>query len=64
MDQFYTPFYANKMRKNKYLHIIWFPHFTDNRNGVEKMEENYDSLWKIQTVFEILNRYFQNFTTP
>jgi hypothetical protein len=36
----------------------------DNRNGVDRMEDNYDRLWTIWDVFEILNRTFSKFYNP
>jgi hypothetical protein len=36
----------------------------DNRNGVDKMEDNYNRLWKTWDVFEILNRIFSKFYNP
>jgi hypothetical protein len=39
-------------------------HFSDNRYEVEKTEENYDSLWKMQDVFEIVNEALSNFYNP
>jgi hypothetical protein len=33
----------------------------DNRKGVDRTEENYDRLWKIHDIFEILNRKFSKF---
>jgi hypothetical protein len=39
-DQFYTPFYSTTTKWNRYLHNLWFLHFMDNRNGVDRMEEN------------------------
>jgi hypothetical protein len=35
IDQFYTPFYSNMMKWNRYLHIPHFMHFTENRNGAD-----------------------------
>jgi hypothetical protein len=32
--------------------------FTDSRTGVDRTDGNFDRLWKIQNLFEILNRAF------
>jgi hypothetical protein len=37
-------------------------HFTDNRNGAEKTEENYD-YGKYETYLKFQKGHFQNFTT-
>jgi hypothetical protein len=52
------------MKRDTYLHILRFLHFVDNRNEIDKMDENYDRLWKIQDVFEILNKTFSKFYNP
>jgi hypothetical protein len=44
------------MRWNRY--ILWFLNFTDNKDGVDRMEENYNRLWYIQDIFEIMSRVF------
>jgi hypothetical protein len=64
MDQFYTPFFSNIMRQNRYLHILQFLYFTDNRTGAERTEGNYASVWKIRDRFEILKRTFLKFYNP
>jgi hypothetical protein len=64
MEQFYTPFYSNMMKRGRYLHIFRFLHFTDNRNEIGRVDENYDRLWKIRDVFEILNKAFSKFYNP
>ena len=35
--------------------LLQFLHFIDKRNGVDRMEENYDRLRKIHDVSKILN---------
>ena len=32
VDQLYTPFYGTMMKRDRYLHILRYLHFTDNRN--------------------------------
>jgi len=36
MGKFYTPFYSNMMRENRYLHTLQFTHFTNNRNVADR----------------------------
>jgi len=38
--------------------------FADNRNGVDRIEDNYDRLCKIQDIFEILIRMSSKFYNP
>jgi hypothetical protein len=50
------------MRWNRYL--LWFLNFTDNKDGVDRMEENCNRLWYIQDIFEIMNRAFFQILHP
>jgi hypothetical protein len=64
MNKFYTPFYSNIIKEDRYLHIFLFLHFTDNRNEIDTTEENYDRLWQLRDLFEILNKAFSKFYNP
>jgi hypothetical protein len=44
-----------------YLLILSCLHFADNRNETNRKDENFDSLWMIQDVFEIQNGTFSKF---
>jgi hypothetical protein len=63
-DQLYTPFYTNAMKPDRYLHILRFLHFTDNKNEPDRKDENFDRLWKILNLFEILNRTLSKSYNP
>ena len=61
-DNFHTAFYGNAMPRDRYLHFL---HFTDNNKKVPDMkDENYDQLWKIINLFDILNDKFSKFYNP
>ena len=64
LDQLYTPFYSTMMKLGRYLHILSYLHFTDSRNEPDRTDENYDRLWKIRDLFEILNSTFSKFYNP
>jgi hypothetical protein len=64
VDQFYAPSYSNMMRWNRCLHTVWFLHLTDNRNEVDRTEQNCDRLCKLWAVFEIVNTAFSKFCSP
>jgi len=64
VDQLYTPFYGTVMKQDQYLHILRYLHFTDNRNEPDRTDENFDRLWKIQDLSEILNAKFSKFYNP
>ena len=63
-DSFHTTFYGNTMSWDRYLHIIRFLHFTDNKNEPNMKDENYDLLWKIRNLFDILNDKFSKIYNP
>jgi hypothetical protein len=55
LEQFFMAFYRNTMKRDRFLHILRFLHFSDNRNEPDKTDENYDRLWKMRTIFDELN---------
>jgi len=55
---------TNMMKWNRYLHILQFLHFTDNRYGVDTKEGNCNRPWEIQDIFEILKKTFSRFLNP
>lgn len=63
MDQLYTHFYSTMIKWDRYLHILSYLQFTDNRNELDRTDENFDRLWNIRNVFEIVNGTFSRFTT-
>jgi hypothetical protein len=63
MDQLYTPFYSTMMKWDHFLHIHSYLQFIDNRNAPDRTDENFDRLWKIRNVFEIVNNTFSRFKT-
>ena len=64
VDQLYTHFYGTMMKRERYLHILRYLHFTDNRNEPDRTEEYFDRLWNIRDLFEILNATFSKFYNP
>src|SRR5215510_4837132 len=64
LDQVHTPFYGTTMKRDRYLHILRYLHFTDNRNEPDRTDENFDRLWKIRHLFEILNDTFSKLYNP
>ena len=49
--------------RDRYLHILRYLHFTDNRNEPDRTGEHFEKLWKIRNLFEILNDTFSKFYT-
>ena len=63
-DNFHTTFYGNAMPRDTYLHILHFLHFTDNKKVPDMKNENFDQLWKIRNLSDILNDKFSKFYNP
>jgi hypothetical protein len=63
-EHFYTPFYSDTMKRDRYWHILRFLHFTDNRNDAHNTDKDFGRLWKMRNVFEILDRTFSKFYNP
>ncbi|KAG8229295.1 hypothetical protein J437_LFUL010049 [Ladona fulva] len=64
LEQFYTPFFGNTMPRDRFFHILRFLHFTDNENSPNRDDANYDRLWKIRSLFNIINDNFAKFYRP
>ena len=64
LDQLYTPYCGTMMKRDQYLHILLYLHFADNRNEPGRTDENFDRLWKIRDLFQILNSTFPKFYNP
>ena len=63
LDQLYTPFYGTMMKRDQYLHILRYLHYTD-KNEPDRTDKKFDRLWKIGDLFEILNATFSKFYNP
>jgi len=61
---FHTASCGNAMPRDRYLHILRLLHFTDNKKVPDMKDENYDWLWKIRNLFDILNDRFSKFYNP
>jgi hypothetical protein len=57
-------FYGNTMNQERFLHILRFLHFSDNRNKPDKTDENYDRLWKMRTIIDKLNDAYAKYYCP
>jgi hypothetical protein len=64
MEQVYTTFYSNTIKRDRFLHILHFLHFADNRKEITKNDENYDRLCKMQDVFEMINNAYLKYYNP
>jgi hypothetical protein len=64
LEQFFMAFYGNTMKLDRFLHILSFLHFSDNRNEPDKTDENYDRLWKMRTIFDKLSDAYAKYYSP
>jgi hypothetical protein len=64
LEQIYTPFYSNVMKRDRFFHILRFLHFCNNMNQPDKTDKCYDRLWKIRTLFDKLNDAYAEFYSP
>ena len=62
-EQYCTPFYSNVMARNRFFHILRFLHFEDNDNPPSRDDPDYDRLWKIRKIFDILSNKSDYFIT-
>jgi len=61
-EQFFTPFHINTIKYDLFLfHILRLLHFSDNMNQPDKNDNNYDKLWKIRTLSDLLNDTYTKF---
>jgi hypothetical protein len=63
-EQFRTPFYSKTMTCDWFLHILHYPHFSDNQNAIDNNDPNYDRLWKIRCIFDMLNDVYSKYYAP
>ncbi|XP_035217856.1 piggyBac transposable element-derived protein 4-like [Stegodyphus dumicola] len=59
-----TPFFGKAIARDRYLNILRFLHFSDNKLAPNKEDPEYDRMWKIRNVFEILNYRFKEIYDP
>jgi hypothetical protein len=52
------------MKQDQFLHILLFLQFASNSNEIDKNYENYDRLWKIRDISEMLNNAYAKFYNP
>jgi hypothetical protein len=63
-EQFNTPFFGKTMKRDRFCHILRYLHFTDNRDKPDKRDDNFDKLWKMRTIFDMLNDAYAKYYSP
>jgi hypothetical protein len=56
----FMAFCGKTMTRDKFFHILTILHFSDNSSEPDITGENYDWLWKMRTVFDILSDAYAN----
>jgi hypothetical protein len=62
-EQFLKWFYSKTMTCDRFLHILQYLHFSNNHNGINNSDQNYDRIWKITFIFDVLNVYSKNYAS-
>jgi len=63
-EQYCAPFYSNIMAHDRFFHILRFLHFEHNDNPPNHDDPDYDRLWKLRKIFDILNNKFCELYSP
>jgi hypothetical protein len=57
-EQFSAPFFGKTMKRGRFSHILRYLHFADNRDEPDKRDDNFDRLWKMRTISDMLNESY------
>jgi hypothetical protein len=52
------------MKQDRFFHIRRCLHSCDNRNEPDKIDENYDRMWKMRTIFDKLTDAYAKYYSP
>jgi hypothetical protein len=63
-EQFSTPFFRKMMKQDRFCHILRYLHFIDNGDEPDKRDDNFDRLWKMRTIFDMLNDAYAKYYSP
>jgi hypothetical protein len=56
-------FLGKTMKQDRFCHILRYLHFT-NRDEPDKRDDNFDRLWKMRTIFDMLNDSYAKYYSP
>jgi hypothetical protein len=57
-------FFGKTVKQDRFCHILRYLHFTDNRDKPDKREDNFDRLWKMRTIFDMLSDAYAKYFSP
>jgi hypothetical protein len=60
-NQSHTYFYSTIRKRDRYIHILRFVHFTDKKNEPDMTDEYSDRLWNMRNLYDILNKRVSKF---
>jgi hypothetical protein len=63
-EQFGTSFFGKTMKQDRFCHILRYLHFIDNRDEPDKRDDNFDRLWMMKTIFDMLNDAYAKYYSP
>jgi hypothetical protein len=63
-EQFLTSLYGNTLKRDRYFYIFRSLHFRDKNAEIDRKTDTCDRLWKIRTIFDILNDSYENYYNP
>jgi hypothetical protein len=56
--------FGTTMKVDKFFHILRYLHFTDNRDEPDKRDDNFDILWKMKSISDMLNDAYAKYYSP
>jgi hypothetical protein len=63
VKQLYTPFCSTTVKRDRFLHIPHFLHF-QKKKEIYKNDQNYDRLWKMRDICEIISNAYVKYYNP
>jgi hypothetical protein len=58
------PFSGKTMKQDRFCHILRYLHFTDNRDKPDERDDNFDRLWKMRSISDMLSDAYAKYYSP
>jgi hypothetical protein len=59
----FPPFYGKTIRRDIFFYVLRFLHFTNNDNAPDTNDLNYDRLWQLTHILDLLNAKYSKYYT-
>lgn len=59
-----TPYFRKVFSRDRFLLLLRYLHFENNDNPPDKTDPDYDRLWKVRSIFELLNKAYKDNCDP